>query len=133
MNRLSNRIVDLVSLLSALTLILAPTVAFAHAHMVSSAPSKDSVIHAAPTDVTVHFSEELEPSMCKLDVKNLKTGETVSQGAVTTDGEEKSSLKTSLKPFKNEQAEYEVSWKAVSKDSHKMPGKYKFTFDPKAK
>lgn len=132
MNRLSKRI-GIVHLLSVFTLISAPTVAFAHAHLASSSPAKDSVVHSAPTDVTLHFSEELEPSMCKLDVKNFKTGEVVSQGAIATNGEDKSSLKIALKSLGNEKADYEVSWKAVSKDSHKMPGKYKFTFDPKAK
>lgn len=131
MNIASNRL-SLTYVFTVLALGLAPMAAFAHAHLISSSPARESIIQTAPNEVNLQFSEELEPAMCKVEVKNLKTGEIVSQGRPTMAGDDKSSLKISLKPLKNEKAEYEVSWKAVAKDSHRMPGKYKFTFDPKA-
>ncbi len=112
-------------------LALTPLTALAHAHLMSSSPTKESIVHTAPSEVILHFSEELETVMCKLEVKDLKSCEVVSQKALGTGGDDRSTLKVSLKPLKNEKADYEVSWKAVSKDSHRMAGKYKFTFDPK--
>jgi methionine-rich copper-binding protein CopC len=124
---------NLFSIFTALALAIAPVAAFAHAHLTSSSPAKGAIVHTAPNEVTLHFSEELEIAMCKVTVKDLKTGETVSEGAPKIDGSDKSSIKIALKPLKNENADYEVSWSAVSVDSHRMPGKYKFTFESKTK
>lgn len=108
--------------------------AFAHAHLESSEPAKDAVVHAAPTEVTLHFTEELEASMSKLEVKNLDTGKVVSEGKPRYLNDDKSALQVSIKDPASitKKARFEVSWKAVSKDSHKMPGKYEFSFDPAA-
>ena len=62
-----------------------------------------------------------------------KTGETVCEGKVLPGASGKNGLERSLKPLKSEKADYEVNWKAVSKDAHKMQGSYKFTVDPGAK
>ena len=107
-----------------------PLSAFAHAHIKESTPAKDAIVHEAPHEVMIRFSEELESSMSKLEVKNLKTGEIVSEKTVQG-GNDKSSLRTSLKGLKNEKSKYQVLWKAVSKDSHSMKGSYEFTVDPK--
>ena len=117
----------------AILLNVLPSAALAHAHLLTSSPAKDGLVRIAPKEVILHLSEELETSMCKLEVKKLPNGEIVSQGDIQNDGEDKRTLKVALKPLPNEKSEYEVSWKAVSKDSHRMPGEYKFTFDPKVK
>jgi len=106
--------------------------AFAHAHLESSDPAKDSVVRTMPTTVNLHFSEQLEISMSKLEVKNLDTGKVVSEGKPTYLRDDKSALQIGIKDptLSGEKTRFEVSWKAVSKDSHKMPGKYEFTFDP---
>lgn len=121
---------------AAVLATLTPATAFAHAHLVSSTPAQNAVIQKGPKEIVLHFSEELERSMCKLKVTNLKTGEQVNQGEITNEGKDQSTLKTMLKPLNCVQAkicEFEVSWKAVSKDSHRMPGHYKFTLKPEAK
>jgi methionine-rich copper-binding protein CopC len=114
-------------------LLVAPGVAFAHAHLISSTPAKDAVLHQPPKEVVVQFSEALERAMCELEVKNLKTGEKVNKGEISNAGNNQSSLKTDLKALDGESGLYEVSWKAVSKDTHRMSGKYRFTLKPKAK
>ncbi len=111
--------------------LLTAHTAFAHAKLLKSSPSANEVVHAAPSEVSLHFSEELEVAMSKLEVKNSKTGEVVSQGAVSQNPDDKASLKIALKPLKKPKAVYEVTWKAVAKDAHKMPGHMSFTFDPK--
>jgi methionine-rich copper-binding protein CopC len=106
--------------------------AFAHAHLESSEPAKDASVNSLPSAVTLHFSEELESSMSKLEVKNLDTGKIVSTGKPAYANGDKSALQISIKDpaTVTKKSRFEVSWKAVSKDSHKMPGKYEFTFDP---
>lgn len=105
--------------------------AFAHTHLESSVPAKDATLAQAPEMVSLKFSEGLETAMCKLQVKNVKSGEVVSDGKPTKRGEDENTLQIALKPLKKEKAAYEVSWKAVSKDTHKMQGTYTFTLDPK--
>jgi methionine-rich copper-binding protein CopC len=117
-------------LLTALCFV-SPSRAFAHAKLLKSTPAPNAVLKDAPADVELHFSEDLEVVMCKVEVKNVKTGEVVSQEMPMDLAGDPASLKISLKPLKKEKADYEVSWKAVAKDAHKMPGHFKFTYDPK--
>ena len=118
------------SIVGSLVLCFSMTVN-AHAHVQKSVPEKNSTIKASPEAVSIYFSEDLEASMSKVVVKNLTTGEVVSEK--TEAGTEKSTLLTHLKYTKNEKAKFEVTWKAVSKDSHTMKGSYNFTVDPSSK
>ena len=126
-----NRLVML-SVLPLLTL-LGTESAFAHAKLLKSQPSANQVVTQAPSEVVLHFSEELEIPMCKVEVKNVATGEVVSDGAITmaNDGKDESSMRIALKSLAKSKAVYDVSWKAVAKDAHKMPGHMQFIFDPK--
>ena len=103
----------------------------AHAHIQKTVPEKNSTVKAAPEAISIYFSEDLEVSMSKVVVKNVTTGEVVSEK--TEAGSEKSTLLTHLKNLKNEKSKFEVIWKAVSKDSHTMKGSYSFTVDPSLK
>jgi methionine-rich copper-binding protein CopC len=105
--------------------------AFAHAHLHKAVPAKNEVVHQAPQRVSLSFSEALEPAMCKVEVKDLGTGEVISDGKLKA--VEATTLEVALKPLKASKGVYEVSWKVVSKDTHKMSGLYKFTVDPTAK
>ena len=105
--------------------------AMAHTHIQETIPAKESVIKTVPTEVSIKFSEDLEVAMSKIEVKNLTTGQIVSDKAVA--GSTKATLRTPLKNLKSEKTKYEVTWKAVSKDSHTMKGSYSFTVDPSSK
>lgn len=121
-----------ISIVASLLLGL-PSMAFAHAHLVKSSPAKDSTVYSAPNEVVLSFSEDLELAMCKVQVKDLKNGEVVSQGKLENQDGKRNSLKVALEPLKNEKAKYEVSWKAVSIDSHRMPGNFTFSYEPGVK
>ncbi len=108
-------------------LILLPQLALAHAHLIEAHPSKDEVVHQAPTEVSVKFSEELEVAMSKLEVLDLSSHKIVSTGSVKMG--EKNILVVALSPLKSGKTTYRVSWKAVAKDSHSMKGTYDFTVD----
>ncbi len=117
------------SLVLSLSMVSLP--ALAHTHLESSVPAKNSTITLAPEAVSLKFSEGLETAMCKLLVKNVKSGEVVSDGNPTMRGQDENTLQIAMKPLKKEKATFEVSWKAVSKDTHKMQGTYTFTLNPK--
>lgn len=118
--------------LATLLLILAPQLAFAHAHVVEANPTEKSTLHEKPTQVVIKFSEELEPSLCKIDVKDLTTGKVISADKTETIGESHDTLQVKLNSIYSPNGKFQVSWKVVSKDSHKMKGSYEFTVDTTA-
>ena len=121
----------LFTLIMAGLLLTFSVVSSAHTHIQKAIPEKNSTVKVAPKEVSIHFSEDLETAVSKITVKNLTTGEVVSEK--TEAGSEKSILLTHLKSLKNEKVKLEVTWKAVSKDSHTMKGSYSFMVDPSSK
>ncbi len=116
-----------ISLLS----ILVPHLAFAHAHLIEAHPADKGIIHEAPSQVVLKFSEELEFSMCKIEVKDLATGKIVSSNKIEAVGESHDAIEVKLNPISEDKGKFQVSWKVVAKDSHKMKGTYEFTLDKK--
>jgi methionine-rich copper-binding protein CopC len=112
-------------LLSVLGALFLGSTAHAHAHLKESTPKPNIVLHAAPTEVQLTFSENLESSMSKIEVINAVTKESVTQGKLEYVGEKKNTVRVELKKLTTS-AKYEVHWKAVSKDTHKMEGQYEF-------
>src|SRR5215813_12197232 len=51
----------LATLLGLLTLLLFPAIASAHAEYVNSDPAANQILTKAPSTITIHFSEELDP------------------------------------------------------------------------
>jgi methionine-rich copper-binding protein CopC len=115
-----------------LLLSVVPNFAFAHAHLKSARPAKGSIVRVAPSKVTLEFTEDVESSMSKIEVKDAKSGEIMSVAPAVYSGPAKNSLEIKLKALKPEKQMLRVEWKAISKDSHKMQDKFDFTFDPKA-
>jgi methionine-rich copper-binding protein CopC len=108
--------------------LLSSSLAFAHAHLSSSEPKQGSTVAHLPEQVVLHFSEALEPSLCKVVVKVKATGETISTG--NPESVDPKSLRLALPARKADAATYEVDWKAVSKDTHKSSGSFDFTVGP---
>lgn len=80
---------------------------------------------SAPSELTLVFSEGIEPSFSKVTVvgpekKNITTGKLLVTGADKTHV----SLPLS-QPL--EQGEYNVNWNVVSVDGHKTKGEYTFS------
>src|SRR5689334_23685452 len=91
----------------------APTAA-AHAKYTSSTPASNSTVTEAPTVVTVHFAEEVNPEGSDLIVYDTK-GKVVSTGAGT---EDTSDAKTMTDPMAGDDSErYPVVWHTVSLDA----------------
>lgn len=109
---------------------LDPVRAFAHAHLESAEPGRNATIHQAPQRVILHYSEELEPAVCKVEVQDAGSGQVVSEGKPQASGPGARALEIALQALPNRKAVYEVRWKAVSRDSHRTQGSYRFTYDP---
>jgi len=122
MNRMS--IAAFVALLS-----LAPIEsAFAHADLASATPAANATVKAAPTEISITFTEEVEPKFSSIEVKDAK-GNRVDQGAAHTAPNDAKILSVGLKTLAP--GTYVVTWHATAADdSHKTKGSYQFILKP---
>lgn len=108
--------------LPILILLLTAILAFAHSEPVSMAPAANSTV-SAPANVTVHFSEALEPKLSTLSLADAG-GKVVSKkpSVVSADAKVITLPLPVLAP-----GVYTVNWVSVAVDSHRATGSYKFT------
>lgn len=116
----------LVSLLAAFVLLLGTAQwVSAHAELVRSEPAAGSSVAAAPGQVTVYYSEEIDATKSTITVIDA-SGATVSQGAATpVDGDPKA-MKVALQSGLADGA-YTVQWTNTSIDGHSEEGNFSFT------
>ncbi|MBV4457893.1 copper homeostasis periplasmic binding protein CopC [Pseudomonas sp. COR58] len=105
----------------ALLASLTASQAFAHAHLKSQVPAADSTV-AAPTELRLEFSEGVEAAFTKVTVS--RDGAPVAVKPLTTEGDKKTLIVTPQAPLTA--GEYKVEWHAVSVDTHKSEGAYRF-------
>lgn len=114
---------------AALALVAACAVLFgsaspasAHAELVTTDPGSDSVVAAAPTEITLQFSERVAVQPDGIRVLT-GTGERVDMGTASASG----SVATS--PLKSGLGDggYVVSWRAISADGHPIRGSFTFS------
>lgn len=101
--------------------------AFAHAHLTHSLPAAGAVIASAPKTLTLFFTEAVEPKFCKVQVVDSMGmhAETAAPQPVPGHPDELSvPVKFSMP------GRYEVTWHALSVDTHKTQGSYSFTIAP---
>jgi len=110
-------------LATALFLLAATPMAFAHAHPTVSTPKPDS-IGPAPKVISVTFSEAIEPKFSSLKLVDAAGKSADSNASRPKPGDAKTLLLDvpSLAP-----GAYTVQWSNVSTDGHKLSGEYKFT------
>lgn len=110
-----------VFLLSLLVAVSAADVAFAHAHLDHASPAVGSTVTAAPPDVTIWFTQNLEPAFSSIDVTDAAAAPVV-QGKPQISG---NTMRIGLKAIGP--GAYKVHWQAVSVDTHKTEGTFTFT------
>lgn len=99
--------------LAGITFAMGAPTAAAHAKPASSVPAADSTVTNAPTVVTVHFGEDVNPAGSDLIVYDTK-GKVVSTGPGVVDT---SDAKTMTVPMAGDDSEtYMVVWHTVSLD-----------------
>ena len=108
-----------IGILSALS-ILASVPAGAHAMLDRAEPRVGNSVRTAPREVTLWFTERLEPSFSGAQVYNA-SGARVDQGRARIDG---SVMHISLKPLGP--GTYRVRWRVLSVDTHTTEGSFMF-------
>ena len=96
--------------------------AFAHAHLVSSEPAANAEV-AAPTEVTIHFTEPLEPAFSRIELSDA-SGKPAVPAAAEVDKTDAKMLHLALPQLTA--GRYGVHWTAVATDGHRTQGDFAF-------
>jgi methionine-rich copper-binding protein CopC len=106
------------------TLLFAMTVpAFAHSHPVKMNPAPDSTV-TAPSEVSIFFTEELEPKFSFLKLKN-SAGKLVTSEHSRLDPANAKHMTLALPHLAP--GIYTLEWMASAEDGHRMTRSYKFS------
>ncbi|EAS0615718.1 copper homeostasis periplasmic binding protein CopC [Salmonella enterica] len=120
-----NRLLTIAAVTGLLASSFLSTPALAHARLKSAEPAAGSTVESTPGQLTLHFTEALEPTFSTVSVTDSQ-GETVkTQKAVIGDAD-KSALIIPLEDTLPS-GKYTVDWHAVAVDGHKTQGDYTFT------
>jgi hypothetical protein len=113
-----------ISAIASLALLLSgATVAFAHAELTRAVPPAGGTVAAAPNEVTVNFSEQLEPAFSTIVVRD-SVGKQVDKADAHVDKEDRTIMRVSLQPLPR--GIYTVKWRAVTVDTHRTEGTFTF-------
>jgi copper resistance protein C len=104
-------------------LLLGGAVSFAHAQLTRASPPPGGNIASAPNEVTVNFSEQLEPAFSTIVVRD-SVGKQVDKADVHVDDEDRTIMRVSLPPLPR--GVYIVKWRALTVDTHRTEGAFTF-------
>ena len=110
-------------LLAVITLLAAPGAALAHAMLDHAMPPVGSSQAAAPREVVLTFTEDLEPAFSTIEVRS-ESGASVSSGKAQVDAKQRTQLRVPLKPLSP--GTYKVVWRVLSVDTHRTQGDFTF-------
>ena len=105
---------------TALPLLLAMTEAGAHAFLDHAEPRVGNTVATPPHEVTLTFTQKLEPAFSTISVTNA-AGQRVDSGKARVSG---SQMSISLKPGGS--GTYHVNWRVLSVDTHTTDGNFTF-------
>jgi methionine-rich copper-binding protein CopC len=106
---------------SALFIAFAAITAQAHALLERAQPRVGSTVASPPSQVTLYFSQRLEPSLSSITVTNA-SGQRVDAGRTSVSG---STMSVPLRSIGV--GTYRVTWRALSVDTHTTEGSFAFT------
>ncbi len=116
-------------LLTLVTLLIFPAVASAHAEYVSSDPATNAILKNAPSTITIHFSEELDPKGSTVLVYDIDHQLVSQQGSAQVNHNDLKTMTVTLQPNKSEV--YVVDWQTVgADDQHHDAGSFRFFVNP---
>jgi methionine-rich copper-binding protein CopC len=102
---------------------LAPCTALAHAMLDHAMPPVGSSQAAAPHEVALTFTEDLEPAFSTIEVRS-ESGAVVSSGKAHVDSKQHTQLRVPLNPLPP--GTYKVIWRVLSVDTHRTQGDFTF-------
>jgi methionine-rich copper-binding protein CopC len=100
---------------------LAAGAARAHAFLDHASPLVGSNVRTAPHEVSLSFTQNLEPAFSSVQVTDA-SGARVDQGNAQISGD---TMRIGLKPLAA--GSYRVRWHALSVDTHNTEGSFSFT------
>jgi len=106
--------------LAPLLLVFASSSVQAHAFLDHAEPRVGNKVAAPPRQVTVWFTQKLEPSFSSMTVTNA-AGERVDSGKARVSGNQ---MSISLRPGGG--GTYHVNWHVLSVDTHTTDGNFTF-------
>jgi methionine-rich copper-binding protein CopC len=109
------------TLVPLLLIALAPVAAQAHAFLDHASPLVGSTVPAAPHEVVLTFTQNLEPAFSTAQVTD-SSGARVDQGKAQVSG---NTMTVGLKALGA--GSYKVHWHALSVDTHTTEGAFTFT------
>jgi methionine-rich copper-binding protein CopC len=104
-----------------------PMAAQAHAHLDHSQPAAGVTIKAAPNEVTLSFTEAVEPKFSSIEVRDAK-GTAVQSGSAQAVAGNTAQLRVGVKALPP--GTYTVKWRVLSVDTHRSQGDFTFTVGP---
>lgn len=118
------RIIHMLAAAAAITALAGN--ANAHPKLVSSSPAANATV-ASPTHIDLRFSEQLMPNFSKGDLimsemPGMAAMKMTSKASVGADGK---TLVITPKA-RLSKGKYVINWRVVSKDTHKLAGRYAF-------
>jgi hypothetical protein len=102
---------------------LLPAAALAHAMLDRASPKVGSTVATAPKELTLWFTEKLEPAFSTAEVRNAQGA--VQSGKAHVDGGDRTELRVPLKALSP--GTYAVTWRVLSVDTHRTQGSFSFT------
>jgi methionine-rich copper-binding protein CopC len=106
--------------------------ALAHAFLTRASPAVGSTVHALPAEITLSFTEGVEPAFCQVQVV-APGGDRIDSGSLHVDAGAPAVLHVALKAPPAGGAgvgDYKVVWRAVSVDTHTTSGDFTFKVAP---
>lgn len=111
-------------ILAALLVAALPAVqAVAHAFLDHAVPAVGSTVGAAPKQVQLFFTQDLEPAFSGATIADA-SGKPLAAGPAAFDPQNKAEMVLNLPPLGP--GHYKVSWHALSVDTHRTEGSFAF-------
>lgn len=105
---------------STVALAFAGGVAAAHAFLEEANPRVGSTVRAAPREVTLRFTQDLEPAFSSVTITDA-SGQPVNTGSIGISG---NVIRVPLRELG--EGRYRVTWRVLSVDTHTTEGAFSF-------
>ena len=99
----------------------------AHAMLDHASPRVGSSQPSGPREVTLWFTQNLEPAFSTIEVRS-ESGAVMSSGKARVDRRDPTQLHVALKPLSP--GTYKVIWRVLSVDTHRTQGDFIFRVGP---
>jgi copper transport protein len=119
----------LIALAATAASLALPAAAWAHAALLQTTPVASRVLNTPPTQVSLRYSEPVEPRFAIISVSNA-AGDVVTTGSPRRSPSNSDTLVVPLK--KLSEGWYLVYWRVISVDGHPVRGAFTFAVGPNA-